>query len=258
MTVIVLGPSLGTTGPTLWSGVATRLLDAPAGAPQLEPMAWDLPGHGGERRPVPAELTMADLARRVLDDLDERGVDRFHYAGDSVGGAVGLQLLLDAPERVLSATLLCTGARIGTAASWQERAAQVRASGTPSLVAASAARWFVPGFVERQPDAASALLHALSDADDAGYAAVCHALEHFDVRERLAEIAAPVLAVAGAHDVATPPDSLREIAEGVQAGRLVVLDDVAHLAPAEAPEQVARLIRDHVASATDAGERALR
>ena len=39
---------------------------------------------------------------------------------------------------------------------------------------------------------------------------------------------------------------LREIADGVRHGRYVVLDDVAHLAPAEAPaEPWPTLIRDH-------------
>jgi 3-oxoadipate enol-lactonase/4-carboxymuconolactone decarboxylase len=55
----------------------------------------------------------------------------------------------------------------------------------------------------------------------------------------------PVLAVAGAADVATPPDKLREIADGVKDGRYVELDGVAHLAPAEEPETVARLLRAH-------------
>lgn len=125
----------------------------------------------------------------------------------------------------------------------------MRASGTPSLVSASAQRWFAPGFVEREPARSSALLHSLSQADDAGYAAVCGALARFDVRDRLGEVAAPVLAVAGAHDVATPADSLREVADGVQRGRLVVLADVAHLAPVEAPERVAALVREHAATA---------
>ena len=49
----------------------------------------------------------------------------------------------------------------------------------------------------------------------------------------------PVLAVAGAEDVATPPDKLREIADGVPRGRYVELAGVAHLAPAEAPDAVA-------------------
>ena len=89
------------------------------------------------------------------------------------------------------------------------------------MVSASAERWFAPGFLDREPERGSALLHALQEADDAGYVArSARALAGFDVRDRLAEIAAPVLAVAGAHDVATPPERLREIAEGVKDGRL--------------------------------------
>jgi len=233
---LVLGPALGTSAATLWGDCAALL------ARDVDVVAWDLPGHGGDRSTVGPGLRMEDLADQVLGRVD----GPFHYAGVSVGGAVGLQLLLQAPERVRSAVLLCTGARVGTPERWRERIQQVRRSGTPSLVTASAQRWFAPGFVERQPARASALLHALSDTDDSGYTAVCGALAAFDVRSRLGEITTPVLAVAGAHDSSTPPAVLGELADGVRDGRLVVLPDVGHLPPAEAPETVADLVRQHV------------
>ncbi|GAB6984369.1 bifunctional 3-oxoadipate enol-lactonase/4-carboxymuconolactone decarboxylase PcaDC [Nocardioides pyridinolyticus] len=243
--LLVLGPSLGTSAATLWTACAAGLTDA------FDVVAWDLPGHG-HNRAVPEEpFTMPELAAGVLavvdDLLTERGEPRapFFYAGDSVGGAVGLQLLLDAPDRVVAAALLCSGARIGTAESWAQRIDAVRASGTPSLVTASAERWFGPGFLDREPERGSALLHALSDVDDEGYARVCEALAAFDVREELGRIKAPVLAVAGADDVATPPETLREVADGVADGTYVELFGVAHLAPAEAPDEVARLLREH-------------
>ena len=75
--------------------------------------------------------------------------------------------------------------------------------------------------------------------------AVCEALAAFDVTDRLDEIDVPVLAVAGRLDQPTPPESLAAVADGVQQGRLEVLEDVAHLAPAEAPVEVARLLTDH-------------
>lgn len=244
--LLVLGPSLGTSASTLWTACAAGLTDV------FDVLAWDLPGHGHNTSVPDEPFTMADLARGVLtvvnDVLEQRGEagGRFAYAGDSVGGVVGLQLLLDVPERVEGAVLLCTGAQIGDPASWAARIEQVRASGTPALVASSAERWFGPGFLEREPAAGSALLHALQDVADGGYQLVCQALAEFDVRDRLGEVAAPVLAVAGTVDVATPPAKLEEIADGVQDGRLVVLDDVAHLAPAEAPGTVAALIRQHL------------
>jgi len=251
--LLVLGPSLGTSASTLWSACAQLLVD------DFDILAWDLPGHGtnaGTGEP----FDLAELAAGVLAVAEELLAERgeagapFVYAGDSVGGAVGLQLLLDAPGRVSSAVLLCTGALIGESSAWHERAGTVRASGTAALVEASAGRWFAPGFLERRPAAGSALLHALRDADRQGYAQVCEALAGFDVRARLPAITAPVLAVAGAQDVATPPSSLSEIADGVVNGELVVLDDVAHLAPAERPAEVARLIRAHVAQ-SDAATR---
>ncbi len=244
--LLVLGPSLGTSATTLWSACATHLTDA------FDVVGWDLPGHG-HNAAVPGEgFTMAELAAGVLGVVDDLLTQRgepggsFAYAGDSVGGAVGLQLMLDAPDRVASAVLLCTGAQIGDAQTWAGRMGQVSVSGTPVMVAGSAERWFGAGFLEREPERGAALLHALQDADDEGYVQVCGALAHFDVRGRLGAITAPVLAVAGEEDVATPPEKLREIADGVRDGRFVALPGVAHLAPAEAPEAVARLLREHV------------
>ena len=244
--LLVLGPSLGTSATALWSACATHLADA------FDVAAWDLPGHG-HNRSVPNEpFTMSELAAGVLEIVDTMLAERgetggsFAYAGDSVGGAVGVQLMLDAPGRIESAVLLCTGARIGDPGMWSDRIGQVRGSGTSALVGASAERWFGPGFLDRQPERGSSLLHALQDADDEGYCQVCGAIADFDVRDRLAEIGTPVLAVAGATDVATPTEVLRAVADGVKDGRLVELDGVAHLAPAEAPEAVARLIRHHV------------
>jgi 3-oxoadipate enol-lactonase / 4-carboxymuconolactone decarboxylase len=84
--------------------------------------------------------------------------------------------------------------------------------------------------------------------DPASYAAACDALAGFDVRARLADIARPVLAVAGAHDPVTPPASLRHIADGVPDGRLVIVEDAGHQIPVEAPAVTAQLIRDSVDS----------
>lgn len=243
--LLVLGPSLGTSAQTLWGDCATGLTDA------FDVVAWDLPGHG-HNRSVPEEpFTIAELAAGVLQVVDDLLTQRgepgasFFYAGDSIGGAVGLHLLLDAPGRVAAAAVVCSGARLGSPEMWADRVATVRASGTPALVSMSAERWFGPGFIERDPDRASALLHALSDAVDLGYEQACQAIAGYDVRTSLGRITAPVLAIAGSVDIAAPAEKSKEVATGVQDGRYVELPGVAHLAPAEAPEEVARLLREH-------------
>jgi 3-oxoadipate enol-lactonase/4-carboxymuconolactone decarboxylase len=235
--LLLLGPSLGTSAATLWARAAAHLRG------DLRVVAWDLPGHG--RSPSGDPFTIADLAVGVLALADRLDAETFYYAGDSVGGCTGLQLLLDAPHRVSSATVLCTGAKIGTSDGWRERAATVRAGGTAAVLGGAAERWFGDGFPARQPDAAAALLGALRDTDPECYAQTCEALAGFDVTDRLPGITTPVLAIAGSDDVPTPPESLQRIASGVIDGRLEVLGGVGHLAPAEAPARVAELIAGH-------------
>jgi len=243
--LLLLGNSIGTSATALWAASAAVLGE------RFHVVAWDLPGHGRNTDPVSDSFSMAELAAgvmafadRVLTDRGEPG-GRLYYAGDSLGGAVGLQALLDAPDRILAAVLLCTGAKIGDADGWWERAARVRASGTAVLINQSVERWFAPGFLEREPQVASQLLESLRAADAEAYALAGEALADFDVRSRLGEIAVPVLAVAGAEDFATQANLLAEIANGVQRGTLQVLEGVAHLAPAEAPQEVAKLIMKH-------------
>jgi 3-oxoadipate enol-lactonase / 4-carboxymuconolactone decarboxylase len=241
--LLILGPSLGTSAETLWAAAATHL------RAHLRVVAWDLPGHG--RSPAAADpFTVADLAAGVLALADRLGAEAFHYAGDSVGGCVGLQLVLDAPHRVTSATVLCSGASIGTPGGWRDRAAAVRADGIAAVHGGAAARWFGPGFAADRPELAAGLLGALRDTDPEGYAQTCEALAGFDVTDRLTDIATPVLAIAGADDIPTPPESLARIANGVEDGHLEVLDGVGHLAPAEAPARVAELIAAHCGVAT--------
>ncbi|WP_333486042.1 alpha/beta fold hydrolase [Rothia kristinae] len=254
--LLLLGPSLGTAVTPLWAPAAAQL------AGDVEPVGWELPGHGrGAADPEGhslAELAegVAALAARLQR---ERGLPEdtpFLYAGVSVGGAVGLELALARPERVSALAALCTGAKIGTEQAWLERAEFVAASGTPSQVIRSTQTWFADGFLAAQPVVATELMHSLQEADRHCYAQLCRALSRHDLRERLAEIRVPVLAVAGAEDPATPPACLREIAEGVPDGRLLVIEGAAHLACAEKPREVAEALSGFFAEhrpAVDAG-----
>ncbi|GAA4710627.1 3-oxoadipate enol-lactonase [Promicromonospora umidemergens] len=252
--LLVLGPSLGTSVAALWQS-AVELLGA-GSAGDLDVVGWDLPGHGSA--PVPAAedldgLTIGDLAAAVLGIVERAQARRgdpgapFWYAGVSAGGAVGQQLLLDAPGRVLGAALICTATTFGDASAWTARADLVQAAGTPTQVEGAARRWFAPGFLEREPQVALRLLACLQTADRFGYAAVCRALAGHDVRGRLGAVGVPVIAIAGEADQATPPARLEEIARAVPGARLRVLDGVAHLAPAERPQAVAALVRDLIA-----------
>lgn len=236
--LVLLGPSLGTS--TIVWDAAAALLQA-----TFRTVSWDLPGHG--RSPAAtAPFTMAELAEGVAAIIDELGETRVFTADVSLGGAVGPALALDRPELCAAAAVVCSGAVIGTAEGWRDRAATVRSQGTASLVVPSAHRWFAPDSIANSPEITGRLLHALRDADDDSYALCCKALAGYDVRRRLDQIAVPVLALWGEFDEVTPEASADEIAQGIarggSRGRAARVAHASHLAPAEQPAAVAELL----------------
>ncbi|MEU6477235.1 3-oxoadipate enol-lactonase [Streptomyces sp. NPDC047017] len=243
---LLLGPSLGTSY-ALWDEVAPEL------AVSHRVVRWDLPGHGGSPAGlIGAGATVADLAGLVLDLADSLGVQRFAYAGVSLGGAVGLQLAVRHPERVASLAVLCSSARFGGAGPWRERAARVRREGLAQLAESAGARWFAGDFTVPR------LVRDHREADPEAYAACCDALAAFDLTGGLSGIGAPTLLVAGREDPATPPAHLREIADAVPHATLVEIPGASHLAPAQCPEAVLAALRTHLDGPPGRGTRVRR
>lgn len=242
--LLLLGPSLGTST-AIWQ---THL---PALSRRYRVVSFDLPGHGGSPStllPAPEAdgTTVEDLARLVLDLVDHHGRDRFHYAGISLGGAIGARLAVQHPDRVASLGLLCSSAHFGPPEPWWERAALVRRQGTEPLLVGSPGRWFAAPDTAETP-LGRALLRNLADADPVGYAACCDALAAYDLRPDLARITAPTLVVGGIHDVATPLPHAQELADGIPRARLETVA-AGHLA-VERPDAVQAALSMHLSTA---------
>lgn len=237
--VLVLGPSLGTDN-TMFDAQVRALTD------RYRTVRFDLPGHGGSADPT-GTLTVADLADGVLAAVHD--IDRFHYVGVSLGGAIGQWLGVHRPERLRSLALMATAARFPDPASWLQRAATVRAAGTEAMVASRTGTWFTAAFAEHHPTTSDALLDTLRATSAEGYAACCEAISTFDLRGDLGRIPVPTLVVAGGADPATPTGTVRLLADGVPGSEFVVLPG-AHLINVEAADGVnaaltAHLLRNH-------------
>ncbi|MCZ0970507.1 alpha/beta fold hydrolase [Streptomyces albulus] len=196
---LVLGPSLG-TALSLWDPQLPDL------AHRFRVVRWDLPGHGGTSLDAladPGTTTVPELAGLVLDLADTLGLDRFAYAGASLGGAVGAWLAAHHPYRIASLALVCSSARFGEPAGWRDRAAQVRAEGpTPSPT--------------RPPAAGSPRLRRLTDRHRPGRGAppgrlarrvrgLLRRAGRLRPAQRTAPDHRPTLVVAGRADPATRP-----------------------------------------------------
>lgn len=240
--LLVLLPSLGTTE-SVWDRVVQKLTDA---IPDLRILRVDLPGHGAS--PVARDsFTVAELAEATLRIVDEVGGGRFHVAGLSLGGTIALELAASHPERVLSFASYCSGSCIGTRAGWVARAAEVRASGTASLVTGSASRWFAPGYLSTPAgEPGSRSLVALVDVDDESYARCSEALALFDRTASLPDITVPALIVSGEHDTVTTSASMHGFAGALPDSRFAEIRGAAHLAPLEKPDGSAALLADFI------------
>lgn len=243
--ILLAGPSLGTSVEAVW-GPAIAHLER-----DFLVIGWDLPGHG-RSEPTVAPFTMEELADAVEASL-ARLIKEHHVpattpimaAGVSIAGAVALTLALRKDTRINRLSAVCTAAKIGTPESWAERAELVERAGTPTMVEGAAARWFAPGFMSRKPAVSTAILSSLQYTDRHSYAHACHALGGYDLTGEMKNLARPLLLIHGAEDPVCSPAEADAIVNTCSAGadvRAVTLDSVAHLAPAEAPEETARLL----------------
>ncbi len=83
------------------------LFNLDAAAESAPVIALDLPGHGQSDAKLPG-TSLAALADFVAKFLDQLGVERVHWVGHSMGGAIGAQFASSQPKRVASLALIAS------------------------------------------------------------------------------------------------------------------------------------------------------
>jgi pimeloyl-ACP methyl ester carboxylesterase len=195
--------------------------------------APDLPGHG--RSGGVARRSIAARAADVLALADALGLDRFVAAGHSMGGAVALQLALDAPGRIAGLALIASGARLRIAPDLLGGLVGDASAAIDFIIKHS----FGPDVDEDIRRLARRQLHAVDPVTLRADYAACDA---FDVRDRLGEIAAPALVVCGTADRMTPPGFSEHLAMRLPVAELRVFEGAGHMLPAERPDALARAL----------------
>ncbi|MFD9634577.1 bifunctional 3-oxoadipate enol-lactonase/4-carboxymuconolactone decarboxylase PcaDC [Streptomyces violascens] len=241
--VLVLGPSLATTW-HMWD----RQIPELAGSWRV--VRFDLPGHGGA--PAQPAHSIAEHGDRLIATLDGLGVQRFGYAGCSIGGAIGADLALRHPHRVASLALVAASPRFGTADEFRQRGVIVRANGMDPMARSVPERWFTAAYAAAQPAIVEWAVQMVRTTDPACYIAACEALAAFDIRAELGRITAPTLALVGAEDRVTGPGEARTLVAGIPGAGLAVVPGASHLAPVEQPAAVTDLLVRHFSTAWQA------
>lgn len=220
-------------------------LQVAALAPDHRVVCPDLRGHG-DTTVTPRPYTMAQLAADVAAMIRGLGLGPCAVLGHSLGGMVALQLALDAPALVrrlgvVNSTAFGDGSRVRSFAV----RTFIRLRGMPGFARANT-RLHLPE-PEQEP-LRRRLLATMGSCPAAGYVASQDAVDRFDVRARLPEIACPVLVVHSEQDLIPIADK-RTIADEVQRGRLVTIERSRHLVLWDQPAALNAALRAFLAEA---------
>lgn len=221
---LLLINSIGTTR-NLW----TRQLHAFSSAYRV--IRYDARGHG--RSSVsPGDYTLEQLAEDAIAVMDAAGVASAHICGISLGGITAMWLGVHASPRVNSLVLANTAARIGSLQSWTERIELVNTLGMSAVADKAMSMWFSKEFRDRERDLINRFHAMVESCPPVGYLGCCAALRDADLREAIANVRCPTLAIAGSIDPSTPVDALKFIHSKISGSRMVTLD-AAHLTNVE-------------------------
>jgi pimeloyl-ACP methyl ester carboxylesterase len=226
---------------------------AEAWAPQLEGLsnryrltAFDNRGAG--RSPLPPEgFSVAGMADDAAALLRALGVSFAHVTGFSGGSATAQELALRHPEIVRSLVLVSTWARPDAylrtmADSWRwlaNAAPSERAMLEAFFLWIYTPRAHDDGTVDQIIEETLAFPHPQSPE---AFQRQLDAWMTHDTMDRLREITAPTLVVAGELDIAAPPRFGRVVAEQIPGAVLVVLPGEAHQPFQERPAEFNALV----------------
>lgn len=200
-------------------------------------------GHTADRD---APVTLATMRRDTLAVLDDLGVEQAHVVGFSMGGMLGLELAVNAPDRVASLSALSASANVDGM--------------IPEIVKMNRDPEFRPS-----PEVA-AILPTPKDfeAMQAGFANNPSGPSNFEVMmeklgtlitsdwgwsdQQLSDIGAPVLIAIGDRDFTLPGHAVH-MSETIPNARLAILPDTTHMTITKQPDLIQPMIEDLIASA---------
>ncbi|WP_235901834.1 alpha/beta fold hydrolase [Alcanivorax sediminis] len=210
----------------------------------------DLPGHGDSTRGLDLNYRMAAQSRRLLTLMDTLGVDTFHVAGNSMGGAISISMARQAPQRVLSMGLINSA---GLTRQTPEFKTLLENSASNPLIPrtpddfTTTLEWAM----EEPPYMPEFFVDIMGQEKARNSAVAQHIFEQLDEDPgmnlegtgKLASVSTPTLVVWGQKDRLLGLDNVKTFLEELPHARSAILDDIGHVPMAEAPGKTADLFR---------------
>jgi proline iminopeptidase len=234
-------------------------------ADEREVIFWDQLGCGNSERPSNSKLWTMERSVIEMDAVVRAlGLDGFHVFGNSWGGMLAQQYVLDARGGVVSLTISNSLASIPQFAdnvarlksaldpATQSAIARHEAAGTTYSAEYQAAIriWNETYLCRIRPwpkelqdafkNAGAEIFETLFGSSDFH---IVGTIRNWDVLDRLAEIAVPTLLIAGRFDECAP-EHMWEMHQHIEGSRFELFESSAHMPFMEEPDRFDRVLRD--------------
>jgi len=230
------------TDMSMWDELTTALKD------RYRVLRYDARGHGASAAPA-GDYTLDMLVADAVGILDAVGVAQTHFAGLSMGGMIGLGMLIHHPKRVKSAVI--ADSRHTTQPEftevWLKRADAVRKGGIETIVASTVSRWSSAGLAERNPAAVARMEAMIRRTSVNGYCGCAAALARLNYGFGLNEINVPTLVMCGNEDHGAPPEITREMHAMIKGSRFLEIKQAGHISNIEQPKIFNEAVRGFLA-----------
>ena len=226
----------------------------------------DARAQGRSEAGPPETWTLADHARDVDALATSLGLERYAVLGHSFGAFIALQHAVEFSRRP-AATIVSSGLpserflghveeelaafepvalREQVTASWAREAEARTTEDVAALLADQLPFHFADPRDPRMEEMRAAMAGAVY-SPDVLRAAATDGYGHIEVEDRLADVAHPVLVLAGRHDRTCSVEGAETIARGVHGAELVVFEYSGHMTFAEEPEAYRDAVRRFLA-----------
>ncbi|HWQ28060.1 MAG TPA: alpha/beta fold hydrolase [Dehalococcoidia bacterium] len=219
----------------------------PAMAEHFRVIAFDN-RDAGRSSQASAPYTIADMAGDAAGLLETLGISSAHVLGASMGGMIAQEFALRYPSKLRALVLMCTTCGGPNSAGWDELCRRLdlvrdlREAPAPDseLVQEQLSWMFTPEFLANPTPAFQEFIVSLLQypAPLDGMKRQAEAIRAHDTYDRLPQIAAPTLVIAGEGDPLIPAENSRILAQRIPGAQLILYPRVRHGFNLEIPDRV--------------------
>jgi pimeloyl-ACP methyl ester carboxylesterase len=218
---------------------------------QVEPFSkayqvivYDVRGHGVSDKPS-GPYSIPLFAKDAIELIKSLEIAPVHIVGISMGGMIGFQLAVDAPELIKSLVVVNCGPErivktIKHRIQFFQRQFIVRILGMRKMGKVLSKRLFPK---EGQEEIRNIFVERWAENDPRAYRESLKAIVGWSVMDRLEVIGCPVLVIAAVEDY-TPVETKVRYVKEIPHGELVVIEDSRHATPADQPEAFNQVLMD--------------